>query len=187
MISMLQIFATHRLLLRPRSGGDFNDCIAMDRDPEVTRFVEGPWSDPPRHLAFVRQRMNTEFGQGYGYWCILSKETPLEFAGWVFLTPFKASPRVAEVGWRLTRSCWGKGFATEAASRILTHAFTTLETDMVVAEIHSDNVASIRVAQKIGMIESGEPFDTRSTYRRYEINNPSRNQRQTDKPVAPPG
>ena len=53
-------FHTRRLLLRPRGMGDFDACLAMDRDPQVTRFIPGPWSDPARHAAFLRARIATD-------------------------------------------------------------------------------------------------------------------------------
>ena len=46
-------FETPRLLLRPRCMEDFDACLAMDRDPDVTRYIQGPWADPEKHRRFV--------------------------------------------------------------------------------------------------------------------------------------
>ena len=55
-IDMQPVFETSRLLIRPRRLADTDDCQAMDGDPEVTRFVSSPWSDPVVHRAFVEAR-----------------------------------------------------------------------------------------------------------------------------------
>ena len=46
---MLPSFETERLLLRPRTMADFEACLAMNEDPEVMRFIPGPWDDPELH------------------------------------------------------------------------------------------------------------------------------------------
>lgn len=67
------------------------------------------------------------------------------------LTPEDAEEPDIEIGWRLKRSAWGKGYATEAALPVLDHAFQTSGLDRVIADINPHNAASIKVAQKIGM------------------------------------
>ncbi|MTH97025.1 N-acetyltransferase [Roseibium sp. RKSG952] len=148
---MLPCFETERLVLRPRGLADFDACLAMDRDPAVTRYVQGPWTNPKEHTAFLRSRIEIDYGRGLGYWSIFPKETPGSFAGWVLLIPYDAVGPEVEIGWRLNRLAWGKGCATEAARRILLHAFEELGLDRVVADIHPENHASQRVAEKIGM------------------------------------
>ncbi len=146
---MLPTVQTERLLLRPRSRADLEDCLAMDRDPLVTEFIPGPWSDPPAHRAFVISRMESGFPEGLGYWSIFGLAQPETFLGWVLLLPYSASE--VEIGWRLARSGWGHGYTTEAASAILSHAFETVGLDRVVADIDPRNTASVRVAEKLGM------------------------------------
>ena len=63
-------FETLRLVLRPRALSDTDDCIAMDSDPAVTRFVMGPWSDPFAHRALIEQRTLGPWPAGMGYWTI---------------------------------------------------------------------------------------------------------------------
>lgn len=130
---------------------DFDACIAMDRDPEVTKYIPGPWNDPARHEAFLRERIGTAFGDGLGYWSISPKARPDRFAGWILLIPQDCGGPEIEIGWRLNRSAWGKGFATEAARPIVDHAFHAIGLDSIVAFIDPGNLASVRVAEKIGM------------------------------------
>ena len=152
---MLPTFETERLWLRPRTMADFGPCLAMDRDPEVTRFVSGPWRDPAAHEAFLRSRIETSFGEGLGYWSIFPKSKvmsgPGRFAGWILLIPYDGHGPEVEIGWRLIRSAWGRGFAAEAAWVVAEHAFATLGLARIVADIDPGNHASRKVAQKIGM------------------------------------
>jgi len=128
----------------------------MDRDPLVTQFISGPWSAPEEHRAFVLSRMNCEYPKGFGYWSVFEKEEPQEFLGWILLLPYQAVKDEAEIGWRFVRKSWGRGYASESASAVLHHAFRRLRLDYVVADIDPRNVASIRVAEKLGMHFTGD-------------------------------
>src|SRR6516165_8607457 len=70
--NLLPSFQTSRLTLRQRTTADIEACLAMDRDPEVTRFmVGGPWADPVAHRAFVEARIHAVYPPGMGYWSVL--------------------------------------------------------------------------------------------------------------------
>lgn len=154
-MTTLPSFNTARLTVKPRTLSDLPACLAMDRDPEVTKFVTGPWSEPDRHEAFVRERIETDFGEGLGYWSVFLNERPDHFLGWILLIPYGGVSPEVEIGWRFNRKAWGKGFATEAATPVLKHALETLALRRVVADIDADNVGSIQVAIKIGMLDEG--------------------------------
>lgn len=146
---MLPTLQTERLLLRRRSRADLEDCLAMDRDPLVTRYIPGPWSDPDEHRSFVIARIDNSYPDGLGYWSIMDRSDQPSFLGWVLLLPYGASE--IDIGWRLARKGWGHGYATEAAAAILAHAFEAVGLGLVVADIDPRNTASIRVAEKLGM------------------------------------
>jgi RimJ/RimL family protein N-acetyltransferase len=148
MTTKLPTFRTSRLTIRPRTMADLEACLAMDRDPAVTRFIEGPWADPMRHRAFVEARMGHIYPAGMGYWTVLAPEG---FAGWVLLTPLDLQGPETEIGWRFLRSMWGHGYATEASRPVLAHALTTLALPKVVADIDPANTQSVRVACKLGL------------------------------------
>ncbi|MCZ4279819.1 GNAT family N-acetyltransferase [Kiloniella laminariae] len=77
----LPTFESERLLVRPRVLADLEDCLAMDRDPEVTRYIPGPWNDPQKHpndhpnnhRDFVLGRMTADYPAGLGYWSVVAK------------------------------------------------------------------------------------------------------------------
>lgn len=146
---------TARLVLRPRHLGDTEACVAMDREPEVTRFVDGPWDDPAAHRAFIEARTRGPWPAGMGYWVV---EEAGAFLGWVLLIPEDGQGPEIEIGWRLRRTVWGRGIATEAARALLPHAFGTLGLPRLVAGIDPANVASLAVARKLAM-RPGEPTE----------------------------
>ncbi|ROL71839.1 GNAT family N-acetyltransferase [Pseudomonas protegens] len=141
---------TPNLILRPRTLEHFEACLRMDLDPEVTRFTPGIWDGGQWHRDFLQSRMTQDFGERCGYWAIFAKEAPSDLLGWVSFIPFDAVGPELEMGWRLVRRAWGRGVATEAARRIVEHAFADPEVERIVADAHIDNGASLAVARKIG-------------------------------------
>jgi RimJ/RimL family protein N-acetyltransferase len=144
----LPVLSTPRLLLRRRTLSDLPACLAMDRDPEVTRFIDGPWLDAKAHRAFVEDRIRRAYPDGMGYWSIIAADG---FAGWVLLTPLDLRGPEVEIGWRLRWAVWGRGLGTQAARPVLEHALGRLGLAEVVADIDPANAASLRVATKLGM------------------------------------
>ena len=104
----------------------------------------------------------------------------------MLLIPQDAVGPEVEIGWRLNRASWGKGYAAEAAVPILRHAFRTLALDEIVAEIDAENLRSTRLAAKIGMRRESitgngnraahrfvmRPGDYRSRYPERDMPNP---------------
>jgi RimJ/RimL family protein N-acetyltransferase len=162
MTAWLPTFQTARLTVRPRSINDLDACLAMDRDPEIARFVAGPWADPTAHRTFVENRIRHAYPVGMGYWSIM---TP-DFAGWILLTPLDLVGPEIEIGWRLRPIARGHGYATEAARCVLDHALHELRLPQIVADIDPANTASIAVAAKLGLRPTGPvPYDGRTVIR----------------------
>src|SRR6266446_8997118 len=163
MPDQLPTFRTSRLTVRPRTMGDLEVCMAMDCDPEVTRFLPGPWADPIAHRAFVEERIRHAYPADMGYWSIIAPEG---FVGWILLAPLDLHGPEIEIGWRLVRAAWGRGYATEAARPVLDHALNTLGLPEVIADIDPANTASVNVASKLGFLPaSSVPFHGRTVTR----------------------
>jgi RimJ/RimL family protein N-acetyltransferase len=159
----LPTFTTARLTLRPRTLADLDACLAMHRDPLVTKFIHGPWVDPVAHQAFVEARIRHMYPAGMGYWSILASA---RFIGWLLLTPLDLHGPDIEIGWRLVRAAWGHGYATEAARPVLDHALHKLGLRRVVADIDPANTGSIGVARKLGFVPDGPvPYGGRTVIR----------------------
>lgn len=139
---------TERLLLRWLCEDDFEQYAGICRDPEVMRFLGGQvltdievW----RQMAYF---MGHWYFRGYGVWAVEEKSTGNLIGRIGFLNPIGWP--AFELGWTLTRESWGKGYATEGARRALAYAFTEMGRGHVISLIAPDNVASIRVADRLG-------------------------------------
>ena len=139
---------TERLLLRWLREDDFEQYARMGRDPAVMRFLGGQvmtdidvWRQMTSFMGYCCFR-------GYGMWAVEKKSYGKLVGRIGFLNPI-GWPGF-ELGWTLARDSWGKGYATEGAQRALTYAFTDLGRDHVISLIAPANVASAKVAERLG-------------------------------------
>jgi RimJ/RimL family protein N-acetyltransferase len=150
---------TERLILRQWRKDDFEPYAQICADEDVMRFLGGKPFTPAeawRHMAFLIGHWQL---LGYGHFAVEEKATG-KFAGRIgFLNP-EGWPGF-ELGWTLGKEFWGKGYATEGARRALDYAFNHLDKDHVISLIDPDNLASIRVAERLGEKREGktEVFD----------------------------
>ncbi len=151
----MQLFLeTDRMTLRRFTEADADLLVDLDSDPEVMRFLTGGTPTPravieseilPRFLRYYQRFA------GYGYWAAIEKTTGA-FLGWFSLGPPEDdSPDDVELGYRLNRSAWGQGYATEGAHALIRKGFTELGVRRVHATTYQDNLASRRVMEKVGM------------------------------------
>lgn len=152
---------TDRLILRTWRAEDRVAFAALNADPEVMRWFPAPMSRSESDaLADRAEARMAEFGYG---WYALEIKDGLPFAGFVGLNvpgyDLACQPCV-EVGWRLSRQAWGQGYATEAATVCLDHAFGPLGLDGVVSFTAVGNIRSRRVMERLGMTcDPAEDFD----------------------------
>ena len=88
--------------------------------------------------------------------------------GWCGLK-YHPESQLVDLGYRLYRTQWGKGYATEAARLSIQYGFETLRLKRIVAHVHRDNVASHQVALKCGMIFKKDFLYEGQPARLYEI------------------
>jgi RimJ/RimL family protein N-acetyltransferase len=145
---------TERLLLRRFTESDVANLHDLDGDPEVMRFINGgrPVSrDVIRNETLPRILRAYERFKGFGVWAAIERSTG-EFVGWFEFYPRKdAVPEEIELGYRLRRSAWGKGYATEGSRALIRKGFTELGVQRVVAETMAVNAVSRRVMEKAGL------------------------------------
>jgi ribosomal-protein-alanine N-acetyltransferase len=130
------------------------DCKPMYRifcDADVMRFSDGvktkEWVHDWLHTCLEGYQT-----WGFGPYAIVEQgnQDVIGYCGLFFFPDIDGQAEV-EIGYRLARSTWGKGYATEAAQAVCDYAFTTLGIKRLIAMIDPSNVASIRVAENIGM------------------------------------
>ena len=109
---------TPRLVLRRFTLADVDNLVSLNADPDVMRFITG--GIPIGRVEIEDELLPAFLGyyerfDGYGFWAAMEKRTG-EFLGCFYLTPQEGgAPGEAELGFRLRKSAWGKGYATEGA------------------------------------------------------------------------
>ena len=150
---------TERLVLRRFTESDVDNLHALDGDPEVMRFINGgrpAAREAIRDETLPRFLRAYERFEGFGVWAAIEKSTG-EFVGWFEFYPreeegeVEVDPEEVELGYRLRRSAWGKGYATEGSRALIRKGFTELGVRRVVAETMAVNAASRRVMEKAGL------------------------------------
>ncbi len=152
---------TERLLLRQWRDADLEPFAALNADPDVMRYFPAPMTREQSD-AFAERIRAQIAGRGWGLWAVeVAGGAP--FIGFVGLgkPSWEAhfTPAV-EIGWRLAREHWGRGYATEAAQAAAGFAFETVGLDEIVSFTSTINVPSRRVMERIGMThDPAEDFD----------------------------
>ncbi|MCX5497094.1 GNAT family N-acetyltransferase [Kaistia dalseonensis] len=148
---------TERLILRPWERRDLEPFAALNADPEVMQFFPAQFTR--EETAAYIERVATLTDQGLGFQAVEEKVSG-DLVGVVGMAPvkpeFPSSPGV-EIGWRLAKAFWGKGYASEAAAAWLHWGFEELNLDEIVAFTFSGNLPSRRVMERLGM--SYDPAD----------------------------
>jgi len=157
---------TGRLTLRRFTEADEDNLFELNSDPEVMRFLTGGEPTPrevvrtaiiPVFLGYYERL------EGFGFWAAMETATD-QFLGWFhFRPPLKNEDTpagwdeggVAELGYRLRRPAWGKGYATEGSRALIGKGFTEFGVRRVVAETMAGNAGSRRVLEKSGLIQVG--------------------------------
>jgi len=148
------ILETSRLILRQFTGDDVDNLFDLNNDPQVMRYLTGGRPTPreiirdeiiPFHLA-VYERLDR-----LGTWAAESTATG-EFLGWFHFRPDPGGDVTnIDIGYRLRRSAWNKGYATEGSQALISRGFTDLGIEQVFAHTLTVNAASRRVLEKCGL------------------------------------
>ena len=150
---METLLETPRLRLRRFTAVDAEHLFALDNDPEVMRYLNG---GVPTPRSVVEQQILPGFMQvdgsqpAFGVWAADLIATG-EFVGWFSIRPLPQNPAEASLGYRLRRTAWGQGLATEGVRALMRKGFAELGLQRVVATTYEHNLASRRVMEKAGM------------------------------------
>ncbi|MEU7892510.1 GNAT family N-acetyltransferase [Nonomuraea sp. NPDC049152] len=148
------ILETERLILRRFTEDDVDNLFALDNDPEVMRFLNGGEPVPLERIRDVTLPAFLAYYErpgGFGFWAAEEKATG-EFIGWFHFRPKKdAPPGEIELGYRLRKSAWGKGYGTEGSRALIERGFTGQGVERVTAFTMTVNTGSRRVMEKSGL------------------------------------
>lgn len=165
------ILETSRLLLRHLVMDDLDELYALYRDPEITKYIP----DAPRSREEAQEELEWHM-HGHpkypelGLWATIHKETG-KFIGRCGLLPWKIDGlQEVEVAYTIARAYWGQGLGGEAAQAILQYGFEKLNLSRLICLIDEENIASQKVAEKIGMRFEKASRDELGPFWVYSIN-----------------
>ena len=136
--------------MRKWSLTDFQDFSRLAKNPNVMRYISnGKVWDDHQILKFIERQQMLQKQMGHCQWVIelQQKEGLIGFCG---IAPFEP-PGFLEIGWWLDESCWGRGYATEAAKVVLDYAINELGISQLRSVSHRNHSRSQAVMSRIGM------------------------------------
>jgi RimJ/RimL family protein N-acetyltransferase len=163
MIMEIPTIETPRLKLRALGPSDFEPLYAIVTDRAVIRYF--PRTEPwPRETvqSLIEGQQNHWDKHGFGWYAVECRQCNV-LLGWCGLGVLDETGET-EIKYLLKQSHWGRGLATEGASRCLSDGFRDYDLEMVIGLVHPENVASQRVLEKIGL-----GFSNRASYFGLEL------------------
>jgi RimJ/RimL family protein N-acetyltransferase len=151
------ILETGRLLLREFDEGDAGPFYVLGSDPSVTRYTGDPGGglvSAEHALEVLRSHPLADYRRyGFGRWACVHKASGevIGFAGLKYLDDL----REVDIGYRLLPAYWGLGLATEAGRAVLDYGATRLALRRVIGLVAPENLASVRVLEKLGLTFEG--------------------------------
>lgn len=149
---------TPRLLLRRWRGDDLDAYARICADPEIMRYVTGvPQTREQSETQIPRFVRHCE-ERGFGLWAVDDKAAGafIGFIGLLYQEEWSEGNHKTEVGWRLDRSFWGRGLATEGARASLRYGFEGLGLERIISIAHLANQAWRRMIEKVALTLQGE-------------------------------
>lgn len=154
---MKHILETKQLYLRPFTIDDATHLYELNNDLDVLKYtsdlpfknIESAQQFIAHYITNVYTNPATGIATKMGRYAVIRKQDR-QFIGWCGLKYHK-DKRYTDVGYRLYKKYWNLGYATESATSIINYAFNTIQLPFLVAHVHTKNIASQRVLDKIGM------------------------------------
>ena len=143
---------TERLIIRPFQDADLVPFLAYRNDPEVARYQgwDFPYSREQAVEFIANIKTVSPVAIGIGYQAAIQNKETGELLGDLFYLLGQGDSPQARIGYTLSRSNWKKGYASEAAARLLDFFFSELAVHRVVADCDTENLASVRLLERLG-------------------------------------
>ena len=156
------LFKSERLGFRNWRKSDLNAFAEMNADEDVMEFFPKTLTKD-ESKEFIDRTVKHYENKRYNYFAIelLKTNEFIGFIGMGYETYDNEFYPATNIGWRLKKSVWGKGYATEGAKRCIDYAFTELKIDKIAASCIPNNINSEKIMKKIGMIKKGEFIEPR--------------------------
>ena len=146
---MKEILKTERLLLRELNLDDAEKFYRLNLNPNVIKYTgNSAFKDIDEAKEFLKNYQDYKLN-GFGRWTVIEKSTN-KVLGWCGLK-YDQNLDETDIGFRFFEEYWNKGFATESAKASINYGFETLKLKTIVGRAMSENLASIKVLEKIGL------------------------------------
>lgn len=142
---------TPRLVLRPMQASDMDALLCIFTDPHVMAAFDSPPFDRAQMARWLQRNLDHQAEHGYGLFSVMLKTNGILIGDCGLEIVDVDGARVAELGYDFRSDYWRQGYATEAAMAVRDYAFGALHLPRLISLIRIGNVASQRVAEKIGM------------------------------------
>lgn len=151
------LFKSERLGFRNWNDNDLTEFSKINADLEVMEYFPNPLTKTETLEFIVRLQKHYE-KNGYNYFAteILETGELIGFIGLAFQEYKTEFTPATDIGWRLKRSAWGNGYATEGAKRCLEFAFKELNLEKIISVFTEKNIKSESIMKKIGMEKIGK-------------------------------
>lgn len=165
---MKEILQTERLILRELNTDDTENFYKLNLNPNVIKYTgNSAFKDIYEAKQFLENYPDYKLN-GFGRWAVIDKSNN-EFLGWCGLK-YDKNRDETDIGFRFFEEHWNKGFATESAKSCIGYAFETLKLKTIVGRAMKENLASIKVLEKIGLkFEREFDFDKKNKGLIYKI------------------
>lgn len=148
---------TERLYLREFIIEDAQLLIDLNSDIDVYRYTgDGPVKDIEEAKRILTDIIFPQYKNKIGRWAVHLKSNH-EFIGWCGLKHL-AETNETDLGYRFFKKHWGKGYATESAKALLDYGVNTLKLKNIIARAAKENLASLHVIKKLGMVFLKDDF-----------------------------
>ena len=152
----MSIIESPRLLLREFALEDIDQLGKVFGDPNVMKYSTNGPLDEKGIRSFINWCRNSYHSNGYGQWAVIERSSG-RVIGCCGLSQVEIDgTREIEIGYRLEKAEWGKGFASEIAISTLSYGYEKLNLNKIIAIIANGHTSSIRVAEKIGFSQFNE-------------------------------
>lgn len=165
---MKEILKTERLLLRELTPDDAENFYKLNLNPNVIKHTgNSAFKDIDEAKEFLENYQDYKLNS-FGRWAVIEISTN-EFLGWCGLKYDQHLDEI-DIGFRFFEEHWNKGFATESAKACIDYGFENLNIKTIVGRAMSENLASIKVLEKIGLSFDKEfDFDEKNKGVIYKI------------------
>ena len=146
---MKTIVETNRLILREFNINDAENFYRLNLNPNVIQYTGNSAFKNIEEAQFFLENYKDYLENGFGRWAVIEKSTQL-FLGWCGLK-YDTFSNETDIGFRFFEEYWNNGFASESAKACLDYGFEKINLKTIIGRAMAENIASIKVLEKIGL------------------------------------